>query len=87
LGKAHIFYPEASAECCTAALLLDGDTVALARARRGQRDGTLQRYVNDRPYVLSSFLRIAIAHSLGTAMSGRSKGVKEDRTSPINRFR
>ena len=28
-GRAHVFYPEASAERCTAALLLDVDPVAL----------------------------------------------------------
>src|SRR5215469_14918823 len=73
-GKAHIFYPKASAEKCTAALLLDVDTVGLVRGRRGQHDGTLEQYVNDRPYVLSSFLSVAIGRSLGTAMSGRSQG-------------
>jgi RNA repair, ligase-Pnkp-associating, region of Hen1 len=34
-GKAHVFYPEASADCCTAALLLDVDPVGLVRTRRG----------------------------------------------------
>src|SRR5215470_10385542 len=76
-GKAHIFYPEASAECCTAALLLDVDTVGLVRGRRGQHDGTLEQYVNDRPYVLSSFLSVAMGRTLGTAMTGRSKGRQE----------
>ena len=73
-GKAHIFYPEASAERCTAALLLDVDTVGLVRGRRGQREGTLEQYVSDRPYVLSSFLSVAIGRAFGTAMTGRSKG-------------
>src|SRR5215470_18119230 len=73
-GKAHIFYPEANAERCTAALLLDVDTVGLVRGRRGQREGTLEQYVSDRPYVLSSFLGVAIGRALGTAMTGRSKG-------------
>jgi hypothetical protein len=30
-GKAHVFYPEASANRCTAALLLDVDPVGLVR--------------------------------------------------------
>jgi RNA repair, ligase-Pnkp-associating, region of Hen1 len=30
-GKAHVFYPEATAERCTAALLLDVDPVGLVR--------------------------------------------------------
>lgn len=74
-GKAHVFYPEATAERCTAALLLDVDPVGLVRGRKGQREGgTLDQYVNDRPYVLSSFLSVAMGRAFGTAMSGRSKG-------------
>ena len=34
-GAAHVFYPEAGEERCTAALLLDVDPVALVRGRRG----------------------------------------------------
>ena len=34
-GKAHVFYPEATAERCTAALLLDVDAVGLVRGRKG----------------------------------------------------
>jgi hypothetical protein len=32
-GKAHVFYPEATEDRCTAALLLDVAPVGLARAR------------------------------------------------------
>ena len=38
-GQAHVFYPEASAERCTAALLLDVDPVGLVRNRRGPAGG------------------------------------------------
>jgi 3' terminal RNA ribose 2'-O-methyltransferase Hen1 len=77
-GKAHVFYPEASAERCTVALLLDVDPVGLVRGRRGYGDGgTLDQYVNDRPYVLSSFLSVALGRAFGTAMTGRSKGRQE----------
>src|ERR1700732_4513584 len=77
-GKAHVFYPEATAERCTAALLLDVDPVGLVRGKRGQHEGgTLDQYVNDRPYVLSSFLSVAMGRALGTAMTGRSKGRQE----------
>ena len=77
-GKAHLFYPEATQERCTAALLLDVDPVGLVRGKRVQREGgTLDRYVNDRPYVLSSFLSVAMGRALGTAMTGRSKGRQE----------
>jgi 3' terminal RNA ribose 2'-O-methyltransferase Hen1 len=74
-GQAHVFYPEASEERCTAALLLDIDPVGLVRGRRGPlgEGGMLEQYVNDRPYVASSFLSVAISQVFGTAMSGRSK--------------
>jgi 3' terminal RNA ribose 2'-O-methyltransferase Hen1 len=77
-GKAHLFYPEATAERCTAALLLDVDPVGLVRGKRGHSEaGTLDQYVNDRPYVLSSFASVAMGRVLGTAMTGRSKGRQE----------
>src|SRR6266542_4284543 len=78
-GQAHVFYPEATSERCTAALLLDVDPVALVRNRRGPsgEGGTLDQYVNDRPYVASSFLSVAIARVLGSALAGRSKGRPE----------
>ncbi len=68
-GKAHVFYPKAGAECCTAALLLDVDTVSLVRSR--EHALALDQYVNDRPYVASSFLSVAIAEVFGTALHGR----------------
>src|SRR6266478_2635198 len=77
-GQAHVFYPEATSERCTTALLLDVDPVGLVRGKRGQHEGgTLDQYVNDRPYVLSSFLSVAMGRALGTAMTGRSKGRQE----------
>jgi len=77
-GKAHVFYPEATAESCTAALLLDVDPVGLVRGKKGQHaGGTLDQYVNDRPYVLSSFLSVAMGRAFGTTMSGRSKKRQE----------
>ena len=74
-GQAHVFYPEANADRCTAALLLDVDPVGLVRNRRGPsgEGGTLDQYVNDRPYVASSFLSVAISRVLGSALGGRSK--------------
>lgn len=70
-GQAHVFYPEATEERCTAALLLDVDPVGLIR--RGVRFARLDQYVNDRPYVASSFLSVAIARVFNTALSGKSK--------------
>src|SRR5512137_1749254 len=74
-GKAHVFYPEASAERCTAALLLEVDPVGLVRNRRGPagEGGALQQYVNDRPYVASSFLSVALSEVLSSAMAGKAK--------------
>src|SRR5665213_1484595 len=74
-GTAHVFYPEATAERCTAALLLDVDPVGLVRNRRGPSgEGfSLEQYVNDRPYVASSFLSVAIAQVFGSALSGISR--------------
>jgi len=77
-GEAHRFYPEANEERCTAALLLDVDPVGLVRGKGPRGEGaTLEQYVNDRPYVLSSFTSVAIGRALGTAMTGRSKGRQE----------
>ncbi|MEO8972143.1 MAG: 3' terminal RNA ribose 2'-O-methyltransferase Hen1 [Ktedonobacteraceae bacterium] len=68
-GKAHVFYPEAGAERCTVALLLDIDTVSLVRSR--EHALAVDQYVNDRPYAASSFLSVAIAEVFGTALQGR----------------
>ena len=74
-GVAHVFYPEATADRCTAALLLEVDPVGLVRNRRGPagEGRSLEHYVNDRPYVASSFLSVVIADVFSSAMSGRSK--------------
>ena len=68
-GKAHVFYPEASAERCTAVLLLEVDPVGLVRGE----GRTLQQYVNDRPYAASSLLSVAISRVFGSALSGKSR--------------
>src|SRR5947207_7480120 len=74
-GQAHVFYPEATPERCTAALVLDVDPIGLVRNRRGPAGDrhSLEQYVNDRPYVASSFLSVAIAQVFASALSGRSK--------------
>jgi 3' terminal RNA ribose 2'-O-methyltransferase Hen1 len=86
-GTAHVLYPEAIAERCTAALILDIDPIALVRGRRrdggGSEGGLLTQYVNDRPYVASSFLSVALSRVFGSAMSGRSEGRVELADQPI----
>src|SRR5262245_52036952 len=76
-GKAHVFYPEVMSERCTAALLLDVDPIGLVRRRSRESPRLLEHYVNDRPYVASSFLSVALARVFGTALTGRSKGRQE----------
>ena len=83
-GEAHIVYPEATAERCTAALILDLDPIALVRGRpvagrngEGATAGPLASYVNDRPYVASSFLSVAISRVLGSALAGRASARPE----------
>src|SRR5438309_1617760 len=73
-GKAHVFYPEATENRCVAALLLDVDPVGLVRSRRGPagEGGLLDQYVNDRPYVASSFMSVAIARVFASAHAGIS---------------
>ena len=68
-GQAQVFYSEATVDRCTAVLLLEVDPVRLVRGRSG---ASLEHYVNDRPYVASSFLSVAIAQVFGSALSGRS---------------
>src|SRR4029077_4836047 len=74
-GKAHVFYPEASANRCTAALLLDVDPVGLVPIRRvpSGEGGMLDQDVNDRPYVASSFMSVAIARVFNSALAGNRK--------------
>ncbi|MGF1430083.1 3' terminal RNA ribose 2'-O-methyltransferase Hen1 [Kitasatospora sp. LaBMicrA B282] len=74
-GEAHVFYPEASEQRCTAALLLDIDPIALVRrgrgkGRAGSPDFALSQYVNDRPYAASSLLAVALRTVFRTAMKG-----------------
>ncbi|MCB8977672.1 MAG: 3' terminal RNA ribose 2'-O-methyltransferase Hen1 [Ardenticatenaceae bacterium] len=73
-GKAHVFYPEVSDKRCTASLLLDVDPIKLSRGGKNRHVSfALQPYVNDRPYVASSFLSVAIAQVYGSALNGRCK--------------
>ena len=74
-GTAHVLYPEATEERCSASLLVEIDPVGLVRNRRGPsgNDFSLSQYVNDRPFAASSFMSVALAKVFSTAMSGRSK--------------
>ncbi|HXY41160.1 MAG TPA: 3' terminal RNA ribose 2'-O-methyltransferase Hen1 [Vicinamibacteria bacterium] len=84
-GHAHVFYPEASEERCTAALLLDVDAVGLVRDRKGPAGESfaLGEYVSDRPYAASSFLSVAMARVFASALAGRSRGRQQLAQTPI----
>ncbi|MGW0843452.1 3' terminal RNA ribose 2'-O-methyltransferase Hen1 [Streptomyces sp. NPDC002787] len=81
-GKAHVLYPEADVERCTAALLLEVDAVALVRrgkgkGRGGAPDAALAQYVNDRPYAASSLLAVALNDVFSSAVRGQCKARPE----------
>ncbi|MER5332476.1 3' terminal RNA ribose 2'-O-methyltransferase Hen1 [Micromonospora sp. NPDC002717] len=92
VGTAHVFYPEAGEQRCTAALLLDVDPLRLAGARgkgRGRPQATppeaftLGRYVNDRPYAASSLLSSALSKVYRSALRGESRERPELARTPI----
>ncbi|MEU2283729.1 3' terminal RNA ribose 2'-O-methyltransferase Hen1 [Streptomyces sp. NPDC013178] len=87
-GKAHVLYPEADAERCTAALLLEVDAVALvrrgkAKGRGGAPDAALAQYVNDRPYAASSLLAVALSNVFSSAMRGVCNARPERAAQPL----
>jgi len=69
-GSATVFYPEASPDACTAAILLEVDPVGMVRGRAG-KGGPEAQYVNDRPYVASSFLSVVLSRWFNSALGGR----------------
>ena len=84
-GQAHVFYPEVMDHRCTACLLLDVDPVGMVRGKQRNRSDSflLGHYVNDRPYVASSFLSVAISQVFGSALNGRCKDRPELVSTPI----
>lgn len=72
VGRAHVFYPERSEDRITVALMLDIDPIDMVRGNRGHAkdDFTLAHYVNDRPYVASSFMSVAISKAFSSALNG-----------------
>ena len=77
-GSAAVFFPEANDQRCEACLMLEVDTVDLVRGLGGRSGGGrsgsavagVDGYVNDRPYVASSLMSVAISRVLGTAIAG-----------------
>jgi 3' terminal RNA ribose 2'-O-methyltransferase Hen1 len=73
VGNAHVFYPEKGINKTTVSLLLDIDPIDLVRGTKNlSGDGfTLGQYVNDRPYVASSFMSVAISKVFSSALNGK----------------
>ncbi|MEV6007257.1 3' terminal RNA ribose 2'-O-methyltransferase Hen1 [Streptomyces sp. NPDC051976] len=87
-GDAHVFYPEATAERTTAALLLEVDPPALVRrgrtkGRGGAPDAALAQYVNDRPYAASSLLAVAMRTVFSSALRGECRNLPERAAAPL----
>ncbi|MEU7010189.1 3' terminal RNA ribose 2'-O-methyltransferase Hen1 [Streptomyces sp. NPDC046332] len=87
-GTAHVLYPEATAERCTAALLLEVDPIGLVRrgkgkGRGGAPDSALAQYVNDRPYAASSLLAVALSTVFKSALRGACKAMPERAAAPL----
>lgn len=85
IGKAHIFYPESNEDTSQIALLLDIDPIDMVRGNRNfsGKGFALGQYVNDRPYVASSFMSVAIAKAFSTALNGRCKDKPEMVNTPM----
>lgn len=69
-GRAHVFYPQATPERCTATLFVEIDQGSLARRLKGRHAAGLEPYVNDRPYAASSMLSVALGRVYRTALNG-----------------
>ncbi|MCP4214840.1 MAG: 3' terminal RNA ribose 2'-O-methyltransferase Hen1 [bacterium] len=86
-GKVHIFYPEVTTETCTIAVLMDIDPVALSREKQHHyTDHDLEKYVNDRPFVCSSFMSVVLSRLFGQSLNGKCKEKPElvDKIIPLH---
>ncbi|MBY0552852.1 MAG: 3' terminal RNA ribose 2'-O-methyltransferase Hen1 [Candidatus Obscuribacterales bacterium] len=77
-GEAILTYTEISPDRCTAVMTLDINPVELVRGREGsQGGGTIDEYLNDRPYCSSSILAVALRRVFSSALSGKNKDRQE----------
>jgi 3' terminal RNA ribose 2'-O-methyltransferase Hen1 len=72
-GNAHVYYPLVEQDRTRACLLLDVDPVGMVRGAYRESDFMLGHYVNDRPFIASSFMSVAIAQVFSAALAGRCK--------------
>ncbi|MBP6639689.1 MAG: 3' terminal RNA ribose 2'-O-methyltransferase Hen1 [Bacteroidia bacterium] len=79
VGRAHVFYPEVTNTRLTVCLLLDIDPIEMVRGGKhvGSDGFSLGQYVNDRPYVASSFMSAAISKLFSSALNGNCKDKPE----------
>ena len=83
-GRAHVFYPEAAAQRCTATTYVEVDSSGPTRHRRERRAPGLEPYLNDRPYAASSMLSVALGRLFGTALSGTCEARPELVAQPLD---
>jgi len=72
-GKVHVYYPKYHENRAVACMLLDVDPVGMVRGAYRESDFMLGQYVNDRPFVASSFMSVAIAQVYSSALGGKCK--------------
>ena len=86
-GRAHVFYPQATPDRCTATLFVELDPSAASGRRSGRRMfhlGGLEPYVNDRPYAASSMLSVALGRLFRTALAGTCEARPELVDQPLD---
>ena len=82
-GTASVFYPEASKERCTAALLLNIDQVGLTRSKKPGAPAQQDHHVNDRAYAAASHLALALNKVFRSAAADACKERPELAGTPI----
>ncbi len=75
-GSIKVFFPEARDDRCTATLILDIDPIHIVRETRF-KSNVMDQYVNDRPYIASSFMSVALSNVFRTALKGECKNREE----------
>ena len=83
-GRAHVFYPEATAQRCTATTYVEVDPFGRTRHRQHRRAQGLEPYLNDRPYVASSMLSVALGRLFRTALNGTCEARPELVVQPLD---
>lgn len=69
-GILNVLYPKAAKNECCVALLLDIDPIDLIRGKKNRQNTMpLEQYVNDRPYVSSSFFSVALTNAFSSTLN------------------